>query len=173
MLVNLVSELQPSRLFLCTDSVGKEEVFVMLSKYYKTRVVVSRNRWTYIAAMDFDHELYFTTDLSESWIEVIPKAEKEERIGKTKGAIAVTLTGWANLDHPYPDGYNSYLLPYSLHSNFREMEMLVSWVRPKKLMGVVKESNGRWDKFGKGSNYSGYVYSLFGIKQRGMAFLRE
>jgi len=37
----------------------------------------------------------------------------------TAGSIAVTLTGWANINTAYPDGQNSYLIPYSLHSNFR------------------------------------------------------
>lgn len=85
----------------------------------------------------------------------------------------MTLTGWANLTHAYPDGYNSYLIPYSLHSNFREMELLVQWVRPKRLVGVVKENEGKWSSISKTNNYRGYMFSLTGIKQRGMDYLRK
>lgn len=97
----------------------------MLSRYYKTKIAVTPARMVYIKAMDFPYRTYFTTDHEQTWIEVIPKAEKESKITSTRGAIAVTLTGWANLTHAYPDGYNSYLIPYSLHSNFRQMELLL------------------------------------------------
>ena len=88
------------------------------------------------------------------------------------GSIGITLTGWANLTHPYPDGERSYLVPYSLHSNFREMEQLVSWIRPRQLIGVVRDA-GRWEKMAKGNNYKGYMFSLMGIKQRGMEYFRD
>lgn len=55
MLIDLVEELKPKRLYLCTDSVGKEEAFIMVSRYYQMRVAVSHNRYAYIQAMDFNH----------------------------------------------------------------------------------------------------------------------
>lgn len=91
-----------------------------------------------------------------------------------KGSIAVTLTGWTNLQDSYPDGYNSYLVPYSLHSNFREMELLVSWIRPKRLIPIVREGTGKWDSFSKKINtLNGYLFNLCNVKQRGMDFLKK
>ena len=130
-------------MFVCTDSVGKEEAFIALSCHFKTKVAVSPSRLTYIRAMDIPWRHYFTLDAQSTWIEVISKGEKEKRVAETKGAYAMSLTGWTNLDQPYPDGFHSYLIPYSLHSNFSEMEQLVSIVRPKKLRGIVKE-NRSW-----------------------------
>jgi hypothetical protein len=60
------------------------------------------------------------------------------------GSLGITLTGWTNLNDSYPDGYHSYLVPYSLHSNFREMELLVSWIRPIKLIPIVREDTNKW-----------------------------
>jgi hypothetical protein len=55
MLIDLVEDLKPKRLFLCTDSIGKEEAFIMVSRYYQTRIAVGVNRYAYIQAMDFHH----------------------------------------------------------------------------------------------------------------------
>ena len=173
MLADLVEQLQPTRLFLSTDSAGKEEAFLALSKHYKVRIAVSHSRLTYIKAMNLPMQ-YFTLDASKTWIQVIPKGEQDQRVKETKGAVAMTLTGWTNLSHPYPSGTNSYLIPYSLHSNFEEMEQLVRWVRPLRLVPVVKEGGKRWEKFGKSdSNFKGYMFSLYGLKQRGLDYLRK
>ncbi len=54
------------------------------------------------------------------------------------------------------------------------MEQLVRVVRPRNLIGVVNENNGKWNRFGKNSSsYKAYMFSLMGIKQRGLDFLRE
>lgn len=65
------------------------------------------------------------------------------------------------------------MLPYSLHSNFREIELLVSWIKPKKLIPIVREGRG-WEKFAeRAGSYKSYVFSLTGIRQRGLDFLRK
>jgi hypothetical protein len=54
------------------------------------------------------------------------------------------------------------------------MEHLVRYVRPRKLIGVVREDGGRWEKFGKSdNNVKGYMFSLMGIKQRGLGYFRS
>ena len=54
------------------------------------------------------------------------------------------------------------------------MEELVQFVRPRRLVGVVRESSRGWDKLAKtNSNFKGYMFSLYGIKQRGMPYLRQ
>ena len=40
------------------------------------------------------------------------------------------------LDHQSPDGIN-YIVPYSLHSNFKEMETLVRMIEPCILRKIV------------------------------------
>ena len=118
---------------------GKEEAFLSLSRHYGVKVAVTPTRLAYIQAMDIDWQPHLTTDPQSTWIEVIPKAHRENRIAATRGSVAMSLTGWTNLKHAYPEGFRSYLIPYSLHSTFREMEQLVSWVRPGSLRAVVAE----------------------------------
>jgi hypothetical protein len=53
------------------------------------------------------------------------------------------------------------------------MELLVSWTRPKQLKGVVRESEGKWNNISRTNNYKGYMFSLTGVKQRGMDYFRK
>lgn len=100
---------------------------------------------------------------------MISKNDKESKIMKKAGSIGVTLTGWTNLNESSNDGYRSYVVPYSLHSNFREMELLVSWVRPKKLVPIVREGSNKWESFSQKINsLNGYMFNLCNVKQRGL-----
>lgn len=61
------------------------------------------------------------------------------------------------------------IVPYSLHSNFREMEMLVAWMRPKRLIPIVREGEDKSTKFRERiATYETYLYSLSFMKQRGL-----
>lgn len=105
---------------------------------------MNKQRMDYIKQMFSNWEEYFTGKRDETWLEVIGKEEREKRVVEEKGSIGVTLTGWTNLQHSHPDGYRSYLVPYSLHSNFAEIELLVSWVKPRKLLPIVREGSTKW-----------------------------
>ena len=35
--------------------------------------------------------------------------------------ISIVLTGWANINFTYSKDLKNYLIPYSLHSNFKEL----------------------------------------------------
>lgn len=121
MAVQLIDELKPKRVLFCTDSVGKEEAFILLGKHYKVKVAVNRSRMAYIDAITgslSQSNVHFTLDPSATWLQLIPKHQKAAALLEWPGSIAITLTGWANISHPQPDGERSYLLPYSLHSNF-------------------------------------------------------
>lgn len=60
LITKIIKEYKPSKVFICTDSVGKEEAFVYLSKKYECKVKVSKDRLKYIKCMGIDHKKYFT-----------------------------------------------------------------------------------------------------------------
>ncbi len=119
MMVTLIGQHQGKRVLLCTDSIGKEEIFVVLAKHFQTLVVVNEERMANIGLMDIDTAC-FTTDPADGWIEVIRKGEKQRRMA-AGGCISIMLTGWANINFTYSSDLKNFLIPYSLHSNFKEL----------------------------------------------------
>lgn len=61
------------------------------------------------------------------------------------------------------------IVPYSLHSNFEEIEKFVRSVCPGVLKCVVKH-HGKSEKINKIREYSSYVITLQHLKQRGYDF---
>ena len=52
--------------------------------------------------------------------------------------------------------------------------MLVSWIRPRMIVPIVREGSNKWESFSKKINtLNAYIYNLSNVKQRGLEFLRE
>jgi DNA cross-link repair 1B protein len=87
----------------------------------------------------------FTTDNSKGWIEIVKRTRGEEIIKnlctttKDEDYICIS-TDFLMLEHFNPDKIN-FIVPYSLHSNFREMEKFVRAVCPSILKVQRKYSN--------------------------------
>jgi len=83
----------------------------------------------------------FTINREEGFIEIIKKRHREAKIEEFKDLkydFIVITTDFLMLDHRDPDGIN-YMVPYSLHSNYKEMESLVKAVGPSILRRLVVE----------------------------------
>jgi len=62
MVIDLVKQHNPTRLFICTDTVGKEEAFLLLGRHYQSKVAVNCARMIYIKAMNLPWRKYFTNE---------------------------------------------------------------------------------------------------------------
>lgn len=80
---------------------------------------------------------YFTTNRDEGWIEIIRKGDRNERLRNDPNAIAITATGWANCSRYISPDDKNYIVPYSLHSNYEEIELFVMSICPGILRPVV------------------------------------
>lgn len=60
LITKIIGEFKPQKVFLCTDSVGKEEAFIYLSKKYNCKVKINKDRLRYIKCMGLEHKKYFT-----------------------------------------------------------------------------------------------------------------
>mmetsp|Transcript_2284 Transcript_2284/g.3115 ORF Transcript_2284/g.3115 Transcript_2284/m.3115 type:complete len:285 (+) Transcript_2284:578-1432(+) len=130
------------RVFLFSYNLGKEEVFLNLAEDFKSKIVVDKNRYHKIQLMDLKPEL-FTTDPCESRIHIRSirdlKSHDINECNREEPTIFIILTGWN-------DKYNKNLpfyfkVPYSSHSNYRELERFVKAVNPAKLIFNVHERN--------------------------------
>jgi DNA cross-link repair 1B protein len=95
MLLDFVKKIGKRRFYIGLDNIGKEEMLVELAKQMETLVVVTNTRYQNILHMGFDHHI-FTTDVSEGWIEVVPKKQLRALLENDKTAIGIVPTGWCN-----------------------------------------------------------------------------
>ncbi|KAL4433126.1 hypothetical protein ABPG74_010821 [Tetrahymena malaccensis] len=160
------------RILICVDSVGKEELLVFLSKHYETLIVVNEQRYQSILCMDIPYQL-FTTNRDQGWIEIIRKNEKHERMeSKNEYCVSITCTGWANIQGYITKDDRNYLLPYSLHSNFEELELFVRSIYPSVLNTVVR-NQAKGEKINNITQFSAYMVTLMNLKQRGVEFFQK
>ena len=101
---------EKKRVYLCVDSIGKEDLMVDLSQYFSTlvskkhtqfefistQIVVSEERYRNTFLMGFPIER-FSTNTEEGFIEVITKPERKQKIANDPDAITITTAAWANI----------------------------------------------------------------------------
>jgi hypothetical protein len=77
------------------DSIGKEEILIELARQFETCIVVEGNRYKNILKMGHNPNT-FTTDVTEGWIEVVPKRMLKKKLKEDPTAIGLVPTGWCN-----------------------------------------------------------------------------
>lgn len=63
------------------------------------------------------------------------------------------------------------VVPYSLHSNYEEIELFVSMVKPKVIRPIVKSDRNSEHFRTTYHTFEAYSSSLMYMKQRGLPFL--
>ena len=139
-LKGIVNDHKDYRVFVFSYTLGKEEVFLNLADDFQSFIVVDEDRMRKIKTMNLRPEV-FTTDPSKGWIHVKNvqslKTLDIEECNEEEPTIFIILTGWN-------DKYNRNLpfyfkVPYSSHSNFREIERFVKACQPKNLIFNVDD----------------------------------
>ena len=111
-----------------------------IAEYFQTLIVVSQKQLNKIRLAKLRTD-FLTTCESQGFIHLISKKNRAEIVEKTKkgplGEHFICIdTDFLMLDHQSPDEIN-YIVPYSLHSNFKEMETLVKMIQPCVLRKIV------------------------------------
>lgn len=65
--MHIIDENKPCDVYISTYNLGKEEILVELAEHYKTKVIVSPDRYKDILAMDCDISKFSTRD-EDGWI---------------------------------------------------------------------------------------------------------
>ena len=89
---------------------------------------------------------------------------------KYPNAICITATGWINTPVIRCNNQRSYIVSYSLHSNFKEIETFVRSIQPSKITPIVRvrtETNKLEELADQGA------FALRKMKQRGLEKLIE
>jgi len=92
-------------------------------------------------------------------------------MSRNKKIIKINPTGWANIKDVISVKDGEYIVPYSSHSNFKEIEQFVASLSPAVLKCVVRENQSSFKKIGNIKQLTSYMFTLQNLKQRGYDFL--
>lgn len=89
---------------------------------------------------------------------------------KYPNAICITATGWINAPYIKCKNQRSYIVAYSLHSNFKEIESFVRSVQPAKITPIerVRTTNTKLEEL-----VDQGAFALRKMKQKGLDKLIE
>lgn len=140
MMKKIIDKNRKKNVIITMGALGKEDICAKLAEYYQTLIVISEQKFKQIEALGLRTDL-FTTKSHEGWIEIISKKDRIKRLEKEQenknldNIICIT-TDFLMLEHKDPDGVN-FIVPYSLHSNFKEMETFIKTIKPSILRKLV------------------------------------
>ncbi len=84
----------------------------------------------------------FTIKKDDGYIEVIKKSERNYRLYQTdEECICITATGWINDKVQISKDKKCFTVPYSLHSNYEEIEEFVRSIKPSILRKIVNNDD--------------------------------
>jgi DNA cross-link repair 1B protein len=133
---------------------------ITLAKHFHTRIIVNQQRYEWLQCMDGVDIDLFSVNESEGWIEV---ARRNTTHNSSK-IVTIQLTGWANIQNYVTTDNMNYLVPYSLHSNYLELEYFVRGVQPAVLKTVVSNEHAKSEKVNRISQYSSYMITISHLK---------
>lgn len=160
------------RVFIYCYTVGKEEVVLDLARYYKTKIVLDRDRYRMITSLNYFPE-YFTNDPNEGFIHLTKGLNSAHKLVRND-VIHISLTGWVNCKSYLCLKKGEYQVAYSSHSNYEELDRFTSLIKPGIINPIVIERNEGMDLNEEGvKSMAGYYFWLRNFKKRGLELLRK
>lgn len=178
MVMDLIDANIPCDVHLSSYTTGKEELFIEIAKKYNTKIYATKDRYDDLTLLGFGE--HFTLDENEAFIFLNrlnledEEAKEAYLLKRRKKYVLIQPTGWCNTQAPILQKAHEWIVPYSSHSNFTELEKLVCSVRPAVLRCIVGfHKEGLTGSIGDIKYYHQYSYVLRNIKQRGPPLFNE
>lgn len=170
-IIELISNHNPKKVQIIAYSLGKEEIGVSLSKYYNTKIVVSKERYRMLKLLNYNLQ-HFTYEEDNGFIYLV-SIEDKNIDNDGDGLLRIRMTGWANTQRSLKMTDSFYVIPYSSHSNYNEIEEFVSHIRPSVIRPIVFSGNKKQLEIKNLNKNNNFMNTLRHIKQSGLEYLRN
>lgn len=136
---------------LVIRKLGKEDLLVTIAKHYQERVLVSPDKYKMLQMLRYPD--VFTTVKAESRIHAIEMTQFNNRNhmfwNREYPTISIVNTalfmGWPNGPYSSQAERGIFVVPYSDHSSYAELEEMVRVLAPRRLIPIVTQwSKGGW-----------------------------
>jgi DNA cross-link repair 1B protein len=142
-------------------ALGKETLLEEIALSLETHVVVDLNRMGQLELLECRN--VFTTNPDEGFVHVLNFKQVTRKMvaqwNEVQPTIAILPTALFNglYCDPYQDDPNIFTVPYSDHSSYVELLDFVQFVRPKKVLPIVKNSSHDSKAIGDMARFDPYL----------------
>ncbi|KAL7142239.1 hypothetical protein ABFS83_08G110700 [Erythranthe nasuta] len=145
--VDIISSHPKHDIVIAIDSLGKEDLLLHISRELDIKIWVWPERLQIMHLLGF-HE-HFTTQTSLTRVRAVPRysfsIETLEALNTIRPTIGIMPSGlpWATEQNGNPFSSSEYIfvVPYSDHSCFSEIQEFIELLRPIKIKGIVSSSS--------------------------------
>lgn len=138
---NIIQAHQGHQIKIGINTLGKEDLLVDLAMTFKTWIVVNQERLNMLKIIQVKD--VFTTNMNDGYIHVVNPRQitkkNMERWNRDHETIAILPTAlYTGLNgQPYVNQENVFVVPYSDHSSYSELQDFVSRIKPRKIIPIV------------------------------------
>lgn len=134
-------------ILLGMQSIGKPDLLIDIAKHFQEYIAVPLSMYKYLEILEVPNVFQVDTPEHECRLRVVPTYYISAKLfGKlTRPTIAVLATAlYVGLEGtPYSNQDSVYIVPYSDHSSYVELQMFVKQIRPGRIVPIVgREAKG-------------------------------
>lgn len=139
-IVRLIGSVPETRVAIGMRNLGKEELLVRVSLELLEPIAVGQD--TYKKMQLLETPDVFTTDERAARVRAVPFRRCYSKIdgGTSSIVILPTALNWGSKAKDYERRGNLYIVPYSDHSTFDELQQFVAKIRPRRVVPIVGAS---------------------------------
>ncbi|XP_066981287.1 5' exonuclease Apollo-like [Macrobrachium rosenbergii] len=151
---NIIDSSPESEIKIGVRSLGKEALLESVAARYQERILVSQEKYAVLRALKAPD--VYTTDPKQARIHAVPlnqiTSQSHSKWNESTSTVSIILTalfvGWCHGPYSASASRGMYVVPYSDHSSYSELQEMVACLAPKQVLPIVRQwsCKGWWSE---------------------------
>ncbi|XP_068250992.1 5' exonuclease Apollo-like [Palaemon carinicauda] len=149
---SIIDSSPESEIKIGVRSLGKEALLEAIAARYQERILVSQEKYEILRILKAPD--VYTTDRKQARIHAIPfhqmNSQSHSKWNESTSTVSILLTalfvGWPYGPYSASASRGLYVVPYSDHSSYSELQEMVACLAPRQVLPIVRQwsSKGWW-----------------------------